>query len=275
MERLVLVIMVVTTTAACGLPAHAVTQLRSSDGSFDRILNVSGNVDLEVDTSSGRIEIRRGPDGRVAIHGTIHASSDWFGSYRDVEDAIRRIEANPPLEQNGNNIRIGPDRYRFEHVSISYELVVPEHCSVRSHTGSGSQTIEGIDGSVDVSTGSGRITLDSVRGNVTAGTGSGSITANSLRGEFRGHTGSGHITAEGEQTGRWDLETGSGGVEIRLPQTAAFDLSAHTGSGGVTVDRPLTVQGNIGRHSRTVHGRVNGGGYPLDVRTGSGHIHIE
>ena len=106
-------------------------------------------------------------------------------------------------------------------------------------------------------------------------TGSGTIRANGIRAALRAHTSSGGITAEGEQTGRWDLETGSGSIHVRLPQNAGFDLNAHTGSGSVHMDQPITVQGRIDHRRRDVNGKVRGGGYGLDVHTSSGSIRIQ
>jgi riboflavin synthase alpha subunit len=78
-----------------------------------------------------------------------------------------------------------------------------------------------------------------------------------------------------EQTAAGPLEaqTGSGGVNVRLPADAAFDLYAHTGSGHVYVDHPITVHGNLGGHE--IEGKVKGGGALVDVRTGSGSVRIE
>jgi DUF4097 and DUF4098 domain-containing protein YvlB len=104
-------------------------------------------------------------------------------------------------------------------------------------------------------------------------TGSGSIRVNGLRGGLRAHTGSGHIELQGEPTSDWSMSTGSGGIVVRLPQQAAFNLDAHTSSGSIHTDRQLTVQGTVGKHD--LRGTVNGGGFRLDMRTGSGSIRIE
>src|SRR5579862_1130048 len=85
----------------------AAAAARAADGSFDRTLNVSGNVDIDVSTGSGSIHIRQGSGSRVEIHGRIHPTNNPFASDRNAEDAIRRIEANPPIEQSGQSIRIG------------------------------------------------------------------------------------------------------------------------------------------------------------------------
>jgi DUF4097 and DUF4098 domain-containing protein YvlB len=275
-HRILLITFALVVAACTTVTAHTAPQWPRAEGSFDRTLNVSGDINLEISTGSGSIAIRQGSEGRLEIHGRIHASSDWFGFSRDAADVVHQIEANPPIEQNGSTIRVGFDHNNTErNVSISYEVVVPARASVRAHTGSGSQTVAGIEGPVDVNTGSGSITLSNVHGRIAAGTGSGSINATGVRGELRAHTGSGSIRIDGEQTGRWEMQTGSGGIDIRLPRTASFDLNAHTGSGAVTVDFPMTVQGRLDGRRRDVMGKVGSGAYSMDLRTGSGHIRIE
>jgi len=270
-QRVVLVGLALAMACASAQRANAQS---SADGSFQRTLNVSGPVDLDVSTGSGRIAIRSGESGRVEVRGSIYVR-DGFFSLRDADRVARDVEAAPPIEQTGNTIRIGRmdnTSYR-DRVSISYEIVVPPNTVVRSRTGSGSQEITGVDGPVDASTGSGRIRVANVRANVSANTGSGSIAAEGITGGLRARTGSGSITAGGDPKDRWDLSTGSGSVFVRLPQQAAFNLDAHTGSGSVTVDHPITVSGRLRRNEVT--GQVRGGGVALDVRTGSGSIRIE
>ena len=68
------------------------------EGSFDRTLAVNGAVDLNVETGSGRIEVRPGDTSSVRIHGVIRAHDDFFGS---DEARIHDIETNPPISQTG------------------------------------------------------------------------------------------------------------------------------------------------------------------------------
>lgn len=181
---------------------------------------------------------------------------------------------------------------------------------VRADTGSGNLKISSISGTARADTGSGDIELGSVKGDVYAETGSGNIRAagcgsafvastgsgdvrleqtgpgsasvesgsgnleiSGAHGSVNFHTGSGDITAQGELVAAWKLDTGSGNVTVRLPGEPAFDLYAHTGSGEITTNHPITVQGKVGRHE--LRGKVRGGGYLLDVGTGSGDIRIE
>ena len=261
------------------------------EGSFDRTLNVTGAVDLDVQTSSGRIEVRPGDSSSVRIHAVIRANNEF--SHGDEAARIREIETNPPVQQTGNTIRIVPpaDEWVRRHVSISYELVVPQQSRLRARTGSGSENVEGIQGPLELETGSGSVTvtrvddevriqtgsghieLDSVKGKVDAHTGSGSIQGAGLAGPVSAHTGSGSVRLEQTGSGPIEAHTGSGGVNVRLPAEAAFDLYAHTGSGHVTVDHPITMQGSVGGHE--IQGKVKGGGALVDVRTGSGSVRIE
>lgn len=296
--------------ALIALFTSATALASNPQGTFDKTLTVNGPVDLEVLTHSGDVRIRAGSTGSVQIHGKIYVGDRWFGSKR--EDDVHAIEQNPPIRQDGNNIRI--DYVNYRNISVDYDITVPAQTTVRTKSGSGDQTVEGTRGNLEVQTGSGdvrlanlqgdirvqtgsgnvrgRDVLGSVRGGTGSGdieieesgagdidlhTGSGNITARGVQGAFRGETGSGEITAEGKQSGAWDARTGSGNVRLRLPSNAAFEADISTSSGSIDVGAPLemTVQGRVGDSHKSIHGKVRGGGPLLRVHTGSGDIHIE
>lgn len=279
-------------------------------GTFDRTFQVTGPVDLAVQTHSGDITVRTGTSGTVSIHAKIYVGDHWlFGNrHTDVSD----IQNNPPVRQDGNNIRI--DYVTMRDISIDYEITVPEDTTIHSRSGSGDQTIEGTRGNADLQSGSGDLKVSrltgelrlqagsgdvvareisgAVRGNTGSGnmeleetgsgdvdlhTGSGNIQARGIHGAFRGEAGSGDITAEGTQTGEWEIHTGSGNVHVHLPSNAAFDADIATSSGTLDVDAPITmtVQGRVNDSHKTIVGKVRGGGPLLSLRTGSGDIHIE
>jgi len=279
-------------------------------GTFEKTLQVSGPVDLEVFTHSGDVTVRAGSSGSIFIRGKIYVGDRWFGGRRD--DDVHAIEQNPPIHQSGNSVHI--DYVNYHNISVDYEITVPADTTIRSHTGSGDQILEGTRGNADVQTGSGDVKLSNITGEIhlqtgsgdvrahsisgavhggtgsgnieieeTASgdidlhTGSGNVTARGINGGFHGETGSGDVTAEGTQTGTWEIRTGSGNVHVRLPGNAAFEADISTSSGSVDVGAPIemTVQGRIGDVHKSVHGKVRGGGPLLRVRTGSGDIHIE
>jgi DUF4097 and DUF4098 domain-containing protein YvlB len=305
-----------------GSLAHAAVET-----SFERTLNVNGPVNLDITTGSGNITVGAGVSGQVRVIGHVKASN-WFSN--DAEEKVKKILANPPIQQSGNDIRIGhiDDPELRRNVSISYEVTAPAGTRLHSESGSGNQEVQGIQGPVEVQagsggikvsdvggtlraeTGSGTIAIEHVKGNVRAragsgsiratdvaggfegetgsgqvtleqtasgsvrvGTGSGSIALRGLRGSLEAHAGSGTIEADGDPTGAWALHSGSGGIRLRLASDAAFDLNAHTSSGSLTVNHPITVQGSMGH--KEIHGKVRGGGVPVEVETGSGNIQIE
>jgi len=279
-------------------------------GTFDRSFQVSGPVDLEVLSRSGDITIRNGGAGSVAIHGKIHVGNSWFGGDRKAD--WQQVQNNPPIRQNGNSIRI--DYVNVNNISIDYEITVPEDTTVRAHTGSGDQDIQGLKGNIDLESGSGdmklaRLTGDmrfqtgsgNVRGHELSGparakagsgdidieetgqgdveirTGSGNITVKGINGGFHAEAGSGDIHGEGSPRNLWSVRTGSGNVHLQVPSDAAFDVDISSSSGRVTTNHPVTttIQGRVEESRKSVVGKVRGGGPTISVHTGSGDISVD
>src|SRR5918994_388845 len=168
------VIVVATLSSGCAIDLDA--QVATAAGRFDRTLEVTAPVDLDVQTGSGSITIRRGNDTQVAIAGEIRAHRGFWNS-RGAEERIQALEANPPIVQNGNSIRLGEitDSELRRNVSISYMVTVPMNTRVRSRSGSGTVTIDSIRGPVEAKTGSGDVRIGKIAGSASAETGSGSI----------------------------------------------------------------------------------------------------
>jgi beta-lactamase regulating signal transducer with metallopeptidase domain/DUF4097 and DUF4098 domain-containing protein YvlB len=253
--------------------------------SFDRTLSVSGEAQLTVSTGSGNIHLTRGSDSQIHIHGRIHVS------HEGDEGQARSIAANPPIEQNGNVIRVGKHEGEHWHgISIDYEIEAPTETvleatsgsgdvvdegvgkNAKLQTGSGDIRASGLQGAFQVMTGSGNITAEQIgQGDVKAETGSGNIEIKDVHGSFRGQTGSGDIKATGTPSAPWSLQTGSGNIEMSLGN-APFTLDASTGSGSVNSDHEMLVKGSLNQHHIT--GNVNGGGPLVRVQTGSGDVRI-
>ena len=232
------------------LTAFTVPAFANAEGSFQRTLQTNGPVNMEVETGSGSIQVHSGSGNQVQVTGHIKVT-EWFGN--TAEEKVKAIQAHPPIQQSGNDIRIGrmQDPELRRNVSISYDIVVPSSTQLRSHTGSGGQTIDGIQGTLEVGSGSGGLRVTNIGNTVRADTGSGSIEIENVKGNVRAKTGSGSINARGI-SGGFEGDTGSG--HITLEQTAPGAVRADTGSGGLDL--------------RGVHGS-------LDAKAGSGHIRAE
>jgi hypothetical protein len=299
--------LVVALLAATGMAAA------SEQGHFQKSFQVSGAADLQIFTHSGDVSIRPGPAGTISITGRIHVGDAWLmglGGKRNEE--VADIEKNPPLQQSGNSVRI--DYVNHRNISIDYEITAPPDTKIRAKSGSGDQTIEGMQAGVDVETGSGDVKLENLAGDIRIHTGSGNVQARGAAGPFEARAGSGDITIEekakgdvrletgsgnieargvdggfnastgsgdvrvdGNPTNSWYVKTGSGNAQLRLPQEAAFDLDVSTSSGSVEVNHPVTttVQGRVQETHKSIRGKVHGGGPEISVHTGSGDVHVD
>ena len=278
------VILALLLASIVAVPAHG------AEGSFERTLAVTGPVELDVSTGSGHISVRAGDSSTVHINGTIKAGKSWHLDEAEAERKVRYLESNPPIEQHGNFIRIGriEDHELAHNISISYDVVVPIETRLRSQTGTGSQSVEGIQGPVKAGTGSGSVKVENIGDEVRAETGSGDVQVDSVKGATHASTGSGSIRASGigssfvastgsgsiklEQTGPGDgkVETGSGSVELQNVRGA---LRVRTGSGDITAQGQPSGEWSLHTGSGRILVRLpSGAAFELNAHTSSGHI---
>jgi putative adhesin len=265
-------------------------RVQAAEGAFDRTLKVSGPTDLTVTTGSGNIEVRKGEPGSVRIHGEIRVHEGWHMNEGDAERKVKALESNPPIEQTGNIIRVGhiDDPDLRKNVSISYEIAVPEDTQLKSQTGSGNQTVEGIRGPARVGsgsgtlkvsdigdelraeTGSGELEIQSVRGNAFLKSGSGSIRAEDIGGSISAETGSGNLRLSQSAPGPVKVNTGSGSAQITHVRGS---LRAETGSGGISAEGEPTGEWILHAGSGDLTVRIpSSSGFDLNARSGSGQI---
>jgi hypothetical protein len=233
---------------------------------------VTGPVDLDVRTGSGDVIIRVGTEDRIAIRGRITARG--YAAGPTAVERARYVEETPPIRQTGNTIRIGDieDDSRYDDMSISYELTVPANTQITSHTGSGDQFIGSVHGIVKARAGSGDIDIERAGGGLDAQTGSGDIRATAVGGAVKVRVGSGSVNVAQTVSGEVDVRAGSGDVSVALPPNAAATLTLQTGSGSIESALPAQIAAQTSRNR--LDGVVRGGGTRVDIRTGSGSIHI-
>src|SRR6266852_6719537 len=226
----------------------------SVSGAFDRSYNVSGPLRLELTNTSGDVDITGSADGKVHVHGEVHASGFGFGSpQKRLDETI----ANPPIEQRGDTIRIGKEMSHLRNISVAYTILVPRDTEVSATVASGAQTIRGVRGPVKVQAASGSIRVERTERYTQLTTASGSVSASDIGNDLRVSSASGSVTVSdvkgdvrvsalsgvirvSKPGARVEADTASGEVEI---QGAANDVKAHAASGRVS------VQGNPGADS--------------------------
>jgi DUF4097 and DUF4098 domain-containing protein YvlB len=287
-SRVSRIVLLIASVAVCGytLPAFS-----SAEGHFEKTLEVNGAPNVQIETGSGSIEARAGNSNQIHVIGHIKVG-DWFSGNSNSEEKVKRIEQNPPIQQSGNDVRIGhiDDPELKRNVSISYEVTVPAGTQLRSNSGSGSQTVTGLGGSVEANTGSGSIKvsdsgsgvharagsgsieINGAKGSVFVRTGSGSIHAMNVAGGFDGETGSGHLVLEQTAPGSVRAETGSGGLELH---NVHGSLQAQAGSGNIKAEGEATGEWVVHTGSGSVQLRLpQNASFDLNAHTGSGSINL-
>lgn len=217
------------------------------NGTFEKTLTVTGPLNLELRNGSGDVQISNGPGGQVHVRGEFEVfAAPWDNASRIIED----IEESPPIDQQGNFIRIGRGRDGWRNYRVNYTIVVPEATELRASTGSGDVTVRGIKGPARITTGSGDLRAEDIGGDLEARAGSGDINVRNVAGEV-------------------DVNTGSGDVQL---DTVAKDVRVGTGSGEVSVARP---GGNVQASTGSGDVDVRGARGDLLVKTASGSLNVE
>jgi DUF4097 and DUF4098 domain-containing protein YvlB len=248
----------------------------AAEGSFDRTLKVSGHVDLDVQSGSGNITVHQGDSSAVVVKAHIRASegmSSWFGgSSLSSQEKVKRIVDNPPVEQNGNSIRVGriQDEALRNNISISYDITVPKDTSVQSHTGSGDEHVSDVSGPVRANSGSGNVIVSGIGSEVRANAGSGDLEISNVQGRVYTETGSGNIKATGIGGG-FDARAGSG--DITFEQNGSGSVRAETGSGNIRLNNVSGgVEAGAGSGDVEVQGRIAS---DWRIHTGSGEVEVK
>ena len=244
--------------------------LPASAEEWSKTYAISGRADLRVETSDANIRVTTWDQN--TIEARVITSR-----YKIGEDGIRVEE-----RQTGDSVEISVHyphhNFNVEWGSHKVDIIIqmPREGKVNLRTGDGKIDVAGLKGDMDLHTGDGSINLDSVDGKLHATTGDGHIQANGRFDELGLKTGDGHVDVRARNgsslAAGWRLETGDGSVSLEVPGDLAADVDLHTSDGHIDLDMPVTTEGKI--RENEIHGKLNGGGSPLTIRTGDGSIHL-
>jgi len=226
--------------------------------------------------------------------GTIRVGAD-FSHLRNVSIAYtiqvpHDTEVDANVASGAENIRDlrGPVKVHAASGTIRVEKIDKD---ADLATASGSVTASDVGSDVQVSSASGNVTVSNVKGDVRVKAISGVIRVSHPGGRVEGSTASGEVEVQdaandvtahaasgrvyvggnpGAQ-GYWNLKTASGGVQISVPASANFHLSAEAVSGEIRTDIPIVIE-EQGKHS--LRARVGNGGGRIEVHTASGEIRV-
>lgn len=270
--------------------------------------DVSDNVDIEVKTSGGSIEVYGSNTDQVRVEMYVRKR----GRELDQGD-VDLDEWEIRVQQEGNKVyatanKEGRNRgwNNNNNISISFKVYAPvkSKADVRTSGGSlrlenlqgdqlartsgGSITVEEIGGDVSLRTSGGSITINNIEGSVDANTSGGRIRAEKVTGGINARTSGGSITLEAV-SGNVEAKTSGGSIEAEILSPDDFiELRTSGGSITVTVPKDLGYDVDLGGNrvradlnnfrgefdKNDMEGTMNGGGTKLYAKTSGGSINL-
>jgi DUF4097 and DUF4098 domain-containing protein YvlB len=143
--------------------------------------------------------------------------------------------------------------------SVKYEVIVPTSTRLDS--------VETVNGSVNISGVSGNVAAESVNGD---------LDVSDLAGDVELSTVNGSIEAEFsmlEDQQRVKVETVNGRVTVNLPESANVDINADTLNGGINA-KDFGLETDKGFVGSDLNGKIGDGGARLNIDTVNGSIKI-
>jgi DUF4097 and DUF4098 domain-containing protein YvlB len=246
------------------------TGLRARADEWSKTFNLTGKPDLRVETSDANIRVYTWDQNTI--------EAKVITTHYKIGEAGIRVEDH----QNGDTVEI---EVRYPHHNLTFgmgnhrvdiDIHMPREGRVNLHTGDGKIEVTSFKGEMDLRSGDGSQLIDAVDGKLRASTGDGHIRANGRFDELELKTGDGPVevraAAGSSLNAGWRLETGDGSVTLEIPETLAADVDLHTSDGHIDLDIPVTTEGKL--RENDVHGKINGGGNLMTIRTGDGSIHL-
>jgi hypothetical protein len=255
-------LLVLAVCAVAAAPAYA--------EEWSKTYTVSGKPDLRVETSDANIRVTTWDQNTI--------EAKVVTTRYKIGDGGIRVEER----QNGDSVEIDV-RYPHHDFVMGWSshrvdiiIQMPREGHVNLSTGDGKIELAGLKGAMDLHSGDGSVNLDSVDGKLHASTGDGHIQASGRFDELELKTGDGHVDVRAGSgstlASNWRLETGDGSVSLELPPDLSADVDLHTSDGHIDLEMPVTTEGKIRQNE--IHGKLNGGGSLLTIRTGDGSIHL-
>jgi len=247
------------------------TGLRARADEWAKTFNLTGKPDLRVETSDANIRVHTWDQNSIEAKVITTNYKIGDGGIR-IEDHQNgdAVEIDVHYPHHGFTFDVGNHR-------VDIDIHMPREGRVNLHTGDGKIEVSSFKGEMDLRSSDGSQLIDAVDGRLSATTGDGHIRANGRFDELELKTGDGPVevraAAGSSLSTGWRLETGDGSVTLEIPETLAADVDLHTGDGHIDVEIPVTTEGKL--RENNVHGKINGGGNLMTIRTGDGSIHLK
>jgi hypothetical protein len=206
------------------------------ESGFEKEMEFRAPLRLEVTTGSGDISVQRGEDGKLTVTSEFEVRA---GSQEEAEELARRIREDPPIEVDGDLMRVGGlSKYNLgtrpagSSVVFDFSISAPFQTDVRATSGSGDQDTRGLKGPVTARAGSGDVRVQDVEGHVEIDTGSGDVAVARVGSSVGVHAGSGDLGL-GQIGGAVSVRIGSGDASLR---DMGGSMNVALGSGDISLE---------------------------------------
>ncbi|HVP50330.1 MAG TPA: DUF4097 family beta strand repeat-containing protein [Candidatus Bathyarchaeia archaeon] len=218
---------------------------------FHRTVPLSANGRVSLENVNGNVTITGWERNEVQIDAVKKADTQEKLAEATIEvvtssDSVR-IKTKYPENHHNNNP-----------ASVTYTLHVPRGAELDS--------INLVNGSLDVSQVSGEIRTSLVNGKTTVHDLAGRADFSAVNGAINANYRSLANVSEIK------VHAVNGAVRLGLPSSPNADVSVSTVNGGISTDFPLTVQGKFMGHR--IDGRLGSGGTHIDISNVNGSVHI-
>jgi len=250
---------------------------------FEKTVRLGRNGRLELTSLSGDVEITGGSGDDVKITATKITHS---GNEQNARAALGAMAIEVNERPGGVAIAAQPTRGRTNSVEVDYVISVPSGTSLDLKTYSGDVTIRNIAADVRLKSYSGDVVIRDGKPTIDLESISGDVSIEQIESErVKVNSISGDVIFRGKlsKTGRYELSTNSGDVQVITDGGANFEVEARTFSGDVSSDfamklgtlpSSLTANGRGARRNNDIRGTVNDGGALLSLHSFSGDILI-
>jgi DUF4097 and DUF4098 domain-containing protein YvlB len=239
---------------------------------WSKTYDLTGRPDLRVQAHDANVRIDVWEQNKIEVRVTTRG---WHIGNGDLEITEH---------QQGNAVEIElrqPHRAHFswgtETHRTDLEIQMPRSAKINVQSGDGEVTAKGLEGDLDFTTGDGRLDLEDVDGALRLHTSDGSTHVTGRLDVLQLHSSDGQVDVEARPGSQlreaWDVRSSDGSVRLKLPGDLAADVELRTSDGSITTNIPLIVEGSFGRHE--IHGKMNGGGNRLTVRTSDGSVMLD
>jgi hypothetical protein len=246
---------ILRTTLALGVLALAMPALAQ-----DETEHVSRTVKVGAD---GTLRLRSF-SGHVTITGSDRADIAIDAVRRAPRERLKRITLD--IRTEGSTVVVEANHRDWswnDHdnvVPTDFDIKVPRHTNLDVNVFSSPVEVRGVEGAHKIHTFSARIHLEDAVGPINAHTFSGGVD----------------IQAKAWQDHQViDVDTFSGSIELRIPETARGNVSFNSFSGRLSSDLPLTLHTSRRRSLDATLGGGDSSGGSLHLKTFSGNVHID